>query len=141
MDYWREMWEYSKGVCENNAQIEGVAGRVHFQKASAAALPFEDESFDAVVSNLVFHEVGEVQDKKDLIREALRVVRKGGRFALQDLFMWKQVYGDPQELLAAVKNWGGSRVELIETRNAAFIPAAVKLPFMVGTLAILCGEK
>lgn len=141
IDYWGEMWEYSKGVCERNAEIEGVAQRVSFQKASAASLPFEDGCFDAAVSNLVFHEVGATRDKKELIREALRVVKKGGRFAFQDLFFWKSIYGEPDELVAAIQSWGVSRVELIETRNAAFIPAAVKLPFMVGTIGILRGEK
>jgi len=141
IDYWGDMWEYSKGICEGNAEIEGVAQRVSFQKASAAALPFEDGFFDAAVSNLVFHEVSAARDKKELIREALRVVKKGGRFVFQDLFFWKSVYGDPDELVAAIRSWGVSRVELIETRNAAFIPAAVKLPFMVGTLGILRGEK
>ena len=54
IDYWSGKWEYSKAVCERNAEIEGVAGRVMFQKASAAALPFESDCFDAAVSNLVF---------------------------------------------------------------------------------------
>ena len=81
------MWEYSKAVCERNAEIEGVAGRMNFQKASAAALPFEDEHFDAAVRNLVFHEVGDVINKRELLREALRVVKRGGAFAFQDLFL------------------------------------------------------
>jgi len=141
IDYWGDMWEYSKGICEKNVKIEGVAGRVSFQKASALELPFEDGNFDAAVSNLVFHEVANAHDKKELIREALRVVKKGGRFAFQDLFMWKQVYGEPEELLATIKSWGVTRIELVETYKSPFIPAAVKLPFMLGTLAILYGEK
>jgi ubiquinone/menaquinone biosynthesis C-methylase UbiE len=43
---------------------------VNFQKASASALRFEDESFDAAVSNLVFHKVGDAKDKRDVIKEA-----------------------------------------------------------------------
>ena len=94
IDYWGGMWEYSKAVCERNAEIEGVAGHVSFQKASAAALPFEDGYFDAAVSNLVFHEVGEVKDKRELVKEALRVVKKGGAFAFQDLFLLKSYFCD-----------------------------------------------
>ena len=30
IDYWGGMWEYSKAVCERNAEIEGVAGRMNF---------------------------------------------------------------------------------------------------------------
>jgi SAM-dependent methyltransferase len=141
IDFWGEAWDYSKGVCEQNAGIEGVADRVTFQKASAAALPFEDESFDAAVSNLVFHEVSDAKDKREVIYEALRVVRRGGRFAFQDLFLWKQVYGETDDLIATIKSWGISKVEFIPTCDEAFIPAGLKLPFMVGTLGILYGDK
>jgi SAM-dependent methyltransferase len=141
IDYWGGSWEYSKGVCERNAEIEDVAQRVNFRKASALVLPFEDGSFDAVVSNLVFHEVADAKDKREVVREALRVVRKGGRFAFQDLFLWKSIYGSPEELVKAVKSWGITKVEFVPTRNRSFIPRGLKLPFMVGTIAILCGEK
>jgi SAM-dependent methyltransferase len=141
IDCWGKMWEYSKNVCEKNAKIEGVVSRVVFQKASASALPFADETFDAAVSNLVFHEVRDTKDKREVIREALRIVKKGGRFAFQDLFLWKAIYGDIDELLATIRSWGIASVEFIPTNNASFIPKALKLPFMVGTIGILCGEK
>jgi ubiquinone/menaquinone biosynthesis C-methylase UbiE len=114
---------------------------VSFQKGSASALPFEDGYFDTAVSNLVFHEVSDTQDKRALLREALRVVKKGGQFAFQDLFLWKRLYGETDDLVAAVKSWGITKVEFVKTNDAPFIPAAVKLPFMVGTIGILCGEK
>ncbi len=104
-------------------------------------LPFEDEYFDAAVSNLVFHEISGAKDKRELIREALRVVKKGGKFAFQDLFLLKQVYGDVDELVATIKSWGITKVEFIETRNAPFIPAALKLPFMVGKIGVIKGGK
>ena len=112
-----------------------------FQKADAAALPFDDDTMDVVVSNLVFHEVGGVRDKKELVREALRVVKKGGRFVLQDLFLWKRIYGDPDELIETIRSWGIGEVKLINTSNLAFIPPALKLPFMLGTIGMLVGEK
>jgi hypothetical protein len=40
-----------------------------------------------------------------------------------------------------LRGWGVSQVEFIRTCDAAFIPGFVKLPFMVGTLAILRGIK
>ncbi len=103
IDYWGGRWEYSRAVCELNAKIEGVADRVNFQKASASALPFEAASFDAAVSNLVFHEVSDTQDKRNVIEEALRVVRKGGAFAFQDLFLVKRLYGDVEDLLEVIR--------------------------------------
>jgi ubiquinone/menaquinone biosynthesis C-methylase UbiE len=114
---------------------------VTFQKASASSLPFPDEQFDAVVSNLVFHEVKDTSDKLGLIKEALRVLKKGGKFALQDLFYLERMFGKPEVLLRTIRSWGIRDVELIETSNSSFIPTALKLPFMVGTLGLIKGEK
>jgi SAM-dependent methyltransferase len=141
IDYWGENWEYSKNVCERNAKLEGVNERVSFRKASASALPFEDGSLDAAVSNLVFHEVKDAGDKRELIREALRVVKKGGNFAFQDLFSEKHLYGDTDDLIRTIQGWGIKKVEFIDTSNEPFIPRALKLPFMVGTIGIIAGEK
>lgn len=141
IDSWSGKWEYSKDMCEKNARAERVVDRVAFQKASASSLPFADEYFDAVVSNLVFHEVREVADKRKIVREALRVVRKGGRFAFQDLFSLRRMYGDKDDLLYSIRSWGIHRVEFIETRNASFIPWSLRLPFMLGRIGVIAGEK
>jgi SAM-dependent methyltransferase len=141
IDYWGGRWEYSKNACEANAKAEEVDGRVIFQKASASKLPFEDGYFDAAVSNLVFHEVVDARDKRQVVREALRVVKKGGKFAFQDLFLLKQVYGDVNELVETIRSWGISKVEFVDTRSAPFIPRALKLPFMAGRIGIIRGEK
>jgi len=141
IDYWGTAWEYSKSVCDRNAEIEGVAGRVAFQSASASSLPFDDEAFGLVVSNLVFHEVRNVKDKKKLIKEALRVVTNGGSFVFQDLFLWKRVYGDIDDLLEIIRSWGIEKVEFVNTSDSGFIPKPLKLPFMLGTVGILYGRK
>ena len=141
LDYWGKNWDYSQRVCEQNAKIAGVTERVVFQKGSASALPFEDGFFDLAVSNLTFHEVSDTADKRQVLREALRVVRPGGKFAFQDLFLVKTIYGKPDELVSLVKSWGIRKVEFVKTCDAPFIPALLKLPFMVGRIGILYGEK
>jgi len=141
IDSWGASWEYSKAICERNASTEGLAKAVTFQRASAAALPFDDATFDAVVSNLVFHEVREVRDKRLLLKEALRVLKKGGVFVFQDLFLWKTVYGEAADLLGVIRAWGLESANLIPTNDSSFIPKALKLPFMLGTIAILHGKK
>jgi SAM-dependent methyltransferase len=141
IDYWGKRWEYSKGVCERNAGIEGVSERVKFQKATAVALPFDDGYFDAAVSNFVFHEVSDAKDKREVIREALRIVKKGGKFSFQDEFLIKQVYGETDNLVETIKSWGIAKVEFVQTRDAEFIPPALKLPFMLGSIGIIRGEK
>jgi len=141
LDFWGKNWDYSKQVCEQNARIAGVAERTVFQKASASALPFADGSFDLAVSNLTFHEVSDAADKRQVLREALRVVKPGGKFAFQDLFLVEAIYGKPDELVSLVKSWGIREVEFVRTCDEPFIPALLKLPFMVGRIGILYGEK
>jgi hypothetical protein len=84
--------------------------------------------------------VSDANDKRELIKEALRVVRKGGAFAFQDLF-WKRVYGDVEELLEEVRGWGIERVEFFDTTQLGIVPKALRLPFMLGTVGILYGKK
>ena len=141
IDYWGKKWDYSMNVCERNAAIEGVNDRVAFQRASAASLPLADEYFDAAVSNFVFHEVGGVKDKREVIREALRVLKKGGAFAFQDEFLIKKMYGDPDALITTIKSWGIAKVEFVQTRDLPFIPRLLKAPFILGTMAMIRGEK
>jgi SAM-dependent methyltransferase len=141
IDYWGKRWEYSKKICERNAEIEGVNEHITFRKASAVALPFEDGYFDAAVSNFVFHEVSDAKDKRELIREALRVVKKGGKFSFQDEFLVKQLFGDIDDLVETIKSWGITKVEFVQTRDADFIPQALKLPFMLGSIGLIRGEK
>jgi ubiquinone/menaquinone biosynthesis C-methylase UbiE len=141
IDYWGKRWEYSKSMCERNAELEGVNERMTFQKASAVALPFDDGYFDAAVSNFVFHEVSDAKDKREVIREALRVVKKGGKFSFQDEFLFKQFYGETDDLVETIKSWGIAKVEFVQSRDADFIPKALKLSFMLGSIGIIKGEK
>jgi SAM-dependent methyltransferase len=141
IDFWGESWEYSRDVCESNAAGQGLSGRVTFEQASAAALPFADSSYAAVVSNLCFHEVRGVRDKREVVREALRVLEPGGAFAFQDLFRLKSAFGETDDLLAAIRGWGVASVQYADTAKSEFMPGALRLPFMVGTMGILYGRK
>jgi ubiquinone/menaquinone biosynthesis C-methylase UbiE len=141
IDCWGKTWEYSKKICERNAMIEGVGERVVFQKANALSLPFDDAYFDAVVSNFVFHMVGKAKDKRGVVREALRVVKKGGNFSFQDEFLLKQLYGDMDDLIETIESWGINKVEFVQTRDVDFIPWVLKLPFILGTMGLIRGRK
>ena len=113
-------------VCERNAAIEGVSDRVTFQRGSAASLPFADEYFDAAVSNFVFHEVGGVKDKREVIREALRVLKKGGKFAFQDEFLIRKMYGDPDALTSHYQELGNSQSGVHSNQKLALYPTPVE---------------
>ena len=92
LDYWGAMYNYSKVVCEKNAASEGVGDRCTFVHGDANHLPFPDESFDAVISNYVYHNIVGA-DRQALLLESLRVLKKGGVFVLHDE-MKPQMYGD-----------------------------------------------
>lgn len=143
MDYWGAEWNYAKEQCEKNAQIEGVADRTSFQKGDAAKLDFPDESFDAAVSNFVFHEVRTAKDKRDVVREALRVVKKGGVFSFQDMFSQKALYGDMEQFVRELKAEGISEVHYIGNleKKLDFIPGFVTTPWMISGMGIIYGKK
>jgi ubiquinone/menaquinone biosynthesis C-methylase UbiE len=141
IDYWSSIWNFGVRQCENNARLEGVAERITFQRGDAALLPFQDESFDAVVSNFVFHEVKSRPDKRMVVREALRVVKKDGVFAFHDLFLRKDLYGDIQEFVDILKSEGISEVHFVQSSNEKFIPDILKIPSMLGSIGLLYGRK
>ncbi|MFX1328124.1 MAG: class I SAM-dependent methyltransferase [Promethearchaeota archaeon] len=139
IDYWGKIWNYSKEQCEENAKYEGVADQIVFQKASASELPFQDEEFDAIVSNFVYHEVRDTKDKKELINESLRVLKKGGTFSLHDTFKNKKRYGLIEDLIRQIKEWGIQQVNFIETVNEISMPKIVETELK--TMVLLYGIK
>lgn len=57
LDYWGAMYNYSKALCEKNAASEGVGKQCGFVHGDANKLDFPDGSFDAVISNYVYHNI------------------------------------------------------------------------------------
>ncbi len=73
------------GVDYSRALAVEAAGRVPgagFAAADAERLPFEDGSFDGLLSECVFSAVPDVEGA---VREAARVLRAGGRIAVSDV--------------------------------------------------------
>jgi ubiquinone/menaquinone biosynthesis C-methylase UbiE len=69
--------DLNQPMLDTAAELQGGQGKVTFRQADALALPFEDNSFDAVVCQFG---VMFFPDKHQGYREALRVLRPGGAY-------------------------------------------------------------
>ena len=85
-DIWRlrDQTGNSQAAAERNAMVEGVSERVEFADADARDLPFPPGSFDVVLSNLTFSNIRGSEQRARALREAIRVLRPGGRMRVVD---------------------------------------------------------
>ncbi len=75
----------SEQVTRQNAALEGVADRVELHTADMRQMPFDDGSFNVVVSSLAIHNVRGAGERAKALREAARVLKKGGKLAIADI--------------------------------------------------------
>lgn len=139
IDYWGAVYNYSKALCEKNAASEGVASRCVFQHGDAKQLDFPDESFDVVISNYVYHNVMGA-DMQKLLLESLRVLKKGGVFALND-DMKQKMYGDMEGFAQKLRDMGYEEVRLVDTAQEAFGAHRRAAMMMLGSSRLLVGRK
>ena len=139
LDRWgKEYASYNKPLCEANARAEGVSN-TEFRQGDALRLDFPDESFDAVTSNYVYHNIPS-HDRQKILLETLRVLKKGGTFALHDIIS-KAKYGDMQAFVRLLREMGYEEAELIDTTDGMFMsPTEAKWMALSGS-ALLLGKK
>ncbi|MFR9302588.1 MAG: class I SAM-dependent methyltransferase [Fenollaria massiliensis] len=130
--------EFSKKLCQDNARAEGVAN-VRFEEGNAVNLPFEDESFDAVTSNYVYHNIVG-KNKQKLLLETFRVLKKGGVFVIHDL-MSKSRYGDMNKFMEKLKKDGYEDVKLIDTTKGLFMTHKEAIFLGLSGSTLLIGRK
>ena len=139
IDYWGADFGYSQTMCEKNAASEGVSARCRFQHGDANKLDFPDESFDAVVSNYVYHNIMGA-DKQALLLETLRVLKKGGVFAINDN-MKPRMYGDMEAFAQKLRDMGYENVQFIDTTREIFGSRRRAAMMMLGESRMLVGRK
>ena len=85
-DVWRRRDQSgnSRAAAERNAAAEGVRDRVELVDADARDLPFASASFDLVVSSLAVSNIRDAGGRAQALREAVRVLRPGGRLRIVD---------------------------------------------------------
>lgn len=139
IDRWGfEYSSYNKALCVSNANAEGVSN-VSFRKGDAVRLEFRDESFDAVTSNYVYHNIP-VKDRQALLLETLRTLKKGGSFAIHDI-MTSGRYGDMEAFAATLRRMGYSDVRLIDITSGMFKSRREATLLDLGGSRLLVGRK
>jgi SAM-dependent methyltransferase len=98
--YGLDMTDEMLAVAERNA-AEASATNVTFLKGEIEAIPLPDASVDVVISNCV---INLSTDKAQVLREAFRVLRPGGRFAVSDVVVQGQLAA---EIRTNVELWAG----------------------------------
>jgi ubiquinone/menaquinone biosynthesis C-methylase UbiE len=68
-------------LARENAQERGVSSRVSFEKGDAQDMPFEDDTFDLVISSNTLHLL---KNPVRMFDEMQRVLKSDGRFLISD---------------------------------------------------------
>ena len=69
----------------DNAMIEGVADKVEVHTGDARKLPFDDASFNVVLSSGALHNIYNAGERKTAVREIARVLKSDGRVLIEDV--------------------------------------------------------
>ena len=110
--YGVDMTDEMLALARENQRKAG-ATNVEFLKGTIDAIPLPDASVDVVISNCVINLAG---DKSAVLREAFRVLRPGGRFAVSDVVVRGEV---PQEIRRNIELWVGCIAGALEEREFA----------------------
>jgi arsenite methyltransferase len=87
VDLWRaDQTGNGPDAARRNAEREGVSERVELHTGDMRRLPFADNTFDVVISNLAIHNIPSAADRRAAIDEAVRVLRPHGKLAIVDLW-------------------------------------------------------
>ena len=108
--YGLDMTDEMLALAHENQQKAGIEN-VEFLKGEIENIPLPDNSVDVIISNCV---INLSADKDRVLREAFRVLKPGGRFAVSDVV----VRGDvPPEIRKNVELWIGCVAGALEEKE------------------------
>src|SRR6185436_4099643 len=98
--YGLDMTDDMLALARENQRAAGLKN-VDFLKGEIEAIPLPDRSVDVIISNCV---INLSADKGQALREAFRVLKQGGRFAVSDVVVRGEV---PPEVRRSMELWVG----------------------------------
>jgi len=87
-------------LARHNQEQAGIRN-AEFLQGTIEAIPLPDQSVDVIISNCVINLSG---DKDRVLREAFRVLRPGGRFAVSDIALRREL---PAAVKRSMELWTG----------------------------------
>ena len=124
--YGLDMTDEMLALARANQQQAGVAN-VKFLKGEIENIPLPDNSVDVIISNCV---INLSADKDRVLREAYRVLKPGGRFAVSDVVVRGSA---PDEVRNSMMLWVGCIAGALEEtdylaklKNAGFADASIE---------------
>ncbi len=98
--YGLDMTDEMLAVARENQAKAGIEN-VEFVKGHIENIPLPDDSVDVIISNCV---INLSADKDKVLREAFRVLKRGGRFAVSDIVLEKTL---PEKVRQDISAWAG----------------------------------
>ena len=108
--YGLDMTDEMLELARRNAAEAGAAN-VEFLRGDIEHIPLPDASVDVIISNCV---INLSADKGQVLREAFRVLKPGGRFAVSDIVVRGEV---PPEVRRSMELWVGCVAGALEERE------------------------
>ena len=140
--YGLDMTDEMLALAERNRAAAG-AENARFLKGHLEAIPLPEAAVDVLISNCVINLSG---DKPRVLREAFRVLRPGGRFAVSDIVLTGPL---PEEVLRDPEAWSGCVAgalpveeyrRLLAAAGFADIEVRITRTYAPGELRAYCGR-